>query len=247
MPFNGSGTFTVSGAPFAANTTIAAGAMNPKLTDFAGGLSNVVTRDGQSPPTANIPMGGFRHTGLSDGVANSDSAAFGQIGMRFIETKTPTGTPIYLEFALPSGFNSFVFDVANVAPSANGQLAFQLSLDGGGTWLTGASDYSSGATYNLAPGYVVNAATSTALLSVTVSSAHAVRARVDLSPTIASSTGTYYTSTGAAVESSSTTYALFTYGGAAVQTVTRPSRIRFFFNGTTFRNFGSITLLGVRP
>lgn len=46
---------------------------------FATGLSNCMTRDGQSPATANIPYGGFRATGLGAGVASTDAATVAQI------------------------------------------------------------------------------------------------------------------------------------------------------------------------
>jgi hypothetical protein len=46
---------------------------------FADGLSNVITKDGQTTPTANIPMGGFRHTGVGDASARTHYASAGQI------------------------------------------------------------------------------------------------------------------------------------------------------------------------
>jgi hypothetical protein len=36
-------------------------------------------RDGQAPPTANLPMGNFKLTGLANGSAAADSVAFGQL------------------------------------------------------------------------------------------------------------------------------------------------------------------------
>jgi PPE-repeat protein len=39
---------------------------NQLNTDIATGLSTCITKDGQTTPTANIPMGGFRHTGVAD-------------------------------------------------------------------------------------------------------------------------------------------------------------------------------------
>ncbi|CAB4188151.1 hypothetical protein UFOVP1165_44 [uncultured Caudovirales phage] len=80
MPYNGSGTFSpyTPGNPRVAGTTIAVAAINATNTDIATGLSNAVTRDGQSPATANLPMGGFRHTGASNGVASTDYATVGQ-------------------------------------------------------------------------------------------------------------------------------------------------------------------------
>ena len=80
MPFNGSGSFSpyTPGNPAVSGTTISSTAFNNTVTDFATGLSNAMTRDGQSPATANIPMGGKKLTGLGDGSAATDSATLGQ-------------------------------------------------------------------------------------------------------------------------------------------------------------------------
>ena len=48
--------------------------------DMATGLSNCVTRNGQSPPTTNLPMGGFKLTGLAAGTNANDSVNFSQLG-----------------------------------------------------------------------------------------------------------------------------------------------------------------------
>lgn len=102
MPFNGSGTFVSLPAPdFPAlpGTTILASAFNANMNDvFINGLTNCLTRDGQSPPTANLPMAGFKFTSLGNGVNDSDSAALGQtlalrgqVGTVDWNTRTSTG------------------------------------------------------------------------------------------------------------------------------------------------------------
>lgn len=82
MPFNGSGTFVSLAPPnFPAVpfTTIQASAFNANLNDiFANGLTKCLTRDGQSSPTANLPMAGFVFTGLGAGTSDTDSARLGQ-------------------------------------------------------------------------------------------------------------------------------------------------------------------------
>lgn len=82
MPFNGSGTFVSLPPPdFPAlpGTVILASSFNANMNDlFANGLTKCITRDGQSPPTANLPMAGFRFTGIGAGVADTDSAQLGQ-------------------------------------------------------------------------------------------------------------------------------------------------------------------------
>lgn len=47
--------------------------------DIATGLTDCVTRDGQSPWLANLPAGGFKITGLASGSAASDSVTYGQV------------------------------------------------------------------------------------------------------------------------------------------------------------------------
>jgi hypothetical protein len=82
MPFNGAGTFTRNYswvADAAAGIDVDATRMDADTNDIASGLSDCVTRDGQSVPTANLPMGGFKLTGLAVGTATTDSACFSQV------------------------------------------------------------------------------------------------------------------------------------------------------------------------
>lgn len=81
MPFDGNGNFTPSSPdyPAVAGGTITAAKRNAIDLDFANGLSNCVTRDGQSPPTANLPMGSFKLTGLAAGSTAGDSLRYEQL------------------------------------------------------------------------------------------------------------------------------------------------------------------------
>lgn len=47
--------------------------------DFATGINNCLTKDGQNTPTANLPMGGFKHTNVADATANNQYATYGQL------------------------------------------------------------------------------------------------------------------------------------------------------------------------
>lgn len=69
MAFNGAGVFArlynwVSDA--AASINITASRMDAEMDGMANGLSTCLTKDGQTTPTANLPMGTFRHTGVGD-------------------------------------------------------------------------------------------------------------------------------------------------------------------------------------
>lgn len=86
-PYNGSGTFTpyTPGNPVIPGTTISSTAFNSTQSDIAAGLTNAVTRDGQSPPTANLPMGGRKHTGLAAGTVAGDSLRWEQLFNQGVE------------------------------------------------------------------------------------------------------------------------------------------------------------------
>ena len=81
MPFSGSGSFApyTPGNPVVSGAVISATDHNNTIADIASGLSNTVTRDGQSPPTANLPMSNFKLTGLAAGTVAGDSARFEQL------------------------------------------------------------------------------------------------------------------------------------------------------------------------
>ena len=79
MPFNGSGTYSLpSGNPVVTNTPISSTVHNATTSDIASALTNCVTRDGQSPPTAPLPMGNQKITGLAKGTAAGDAVRYEQ-------------------------------------------------------------------------------------------------------------------------------------------------------------------------
>lgn len=82
MPFNGAGVFTriYSWAQDEVNKIyVDATRTDTDSNDIANGLSNCITRDGQSPATANIPLGGYKITGLAVGSASTDAVNYGQV------------------------------------------------------------------------------------------------------------------------------------------------------------------------
>ena len=96
-PYNGSGTYTLTaGQPVVAGTDILDSTFNTLTADLATALSTCVTRDGQSPPTTNLPMGSFKLTGLAAGTANGHSVRFEQLqtGVNKLITVAGTGDVI---------------------------------------------------------------------------------------------------------------------------------------------------------
>jgi len=75
MPFNGSGTFTkaVDWATEAASPPVAISNLDTSEQDIADGLSNCITKDGQTTITAHIPFNDKRITQLADATAATDA------------------------------------------------------------------------------------------------------------------------------------------------------------------------------
>jgi len=104
MSFNGSGTFVINsaGQPVVTGTVISSTAFNALTADLATGLSTTITKNGQSIPTANLPMGGFKLTGLVDGTAATDSATVSQIQSAYGTFLTVLGTNTITATVSPS-------------------------------------------------------------------------------------------------------------------------------------------------
>lgn len=81
MSFNGSGVFIVNstGQPVVATTLIESSVFNAFTADVATGLSTCITKDGQTVVTANIPLGGFKLTGVGAATARTDAATLASI------------------------------------------------------------------------------------------------------------------------------------------------------------------------
>lgn len=82
MPFDGSGTFNrvmnwVNDA--AAGIKIKSDRHDQEDDNFAAGLSNTLTKDGQSQPTANIPMNGKKLVNLGAPTVGTDAATKGYV------------------------------------------------------------------------------------------------------------------------------------------------------------------------
>jgi hypothetical protein len=64
----------------AAGTGIEAGLMDTAFNDLAtDGINQTINKAGQNSPTANLPMGGFKHTGVAVASANDEYTTQGQL------------------------------------------------------------------------------------------------------------------------------------------------------------------------
>jgi hypothetical protein len=80
MARNGSGVYSLpAGNPVITGTTISSTWANNTLNDIASALTASLTSDGQTTPTANLPMGGYVLSGVGSATLRTQSASAGQI------------------------------------------------------------------------------------------------------------------------------------------------------------------------
>ena len=103
MAFNGSGTYNLpAGNPVVTGTTISSSTTNTTNSDIATALTNCITRDGQSTPSANLPMNANKLTGLAAGTAAGDSVRYEQVLLLAGGTMTGSVTLVTPVLGTPS-------------------------------------------------------------------------------------------------------------------------------------------------
>jgi hypothetical protein len=104
MSYNGSGTFVINstGQPVVTGTIISSTAFNALTADLATGLSTALTKDGQTTPTANLPMGTFKLTNLGNGTVATDAINLSQLQNSTGTFLTATGTDTITGTVTPS-------------------------------------------------------------------------------------------------------------------------------------------------
>lgn len=133
MPYNGSGVFTlVSGNPVVTGTVISSTVQNNTMADIVNnGLTNCLTKDGQQTPTANIPLGGFRLTGVGNAVNLQDAVTAAQLqtgnvtslsGVAGTDTITALAAPAPAAYAAGQ-----VFDFIAAGTNTTGVVTLNIS------------------------------------------------------------------------------------------------------------------------
>ena len=157
MSYNGTGTFNINttGQPVVTGTVISSTAFNALTADLATGLTTALTKDGQTTPTANIPMGTFKITGLGAGTVATDAAQYGQLQANATTIATVTGTDTLTGSLTPAltayaTGNLFSFVAANTntgAATINLNSLGAKSITKSGTTALVAGDIVSGQIY----------------------------------------------------------------------------------------------------
>lgn len=91
MSRDGSGNYSLPQSSFVAGTTIEASKVNSNFSDIASALTASVAKDGQTTATANLPMGGYKHTNVANATARTHYAAAGQVADNSLVYAADTG------------------------------------------------------------------------------------------------------------------------------------------------------------
>lgn len=79
MARNGSGGYSLPSSPFVYDTVADEAEVNANFSDLGTEIANSIAADGQTNPTANLPMAGFRHTGVGDATQLTQYASAKQV------------------------------------------------------------------------------------------------------------------------------------------------------------------------
>ncbi len=127
MSLNGSGLYTPPSAyfPILNGTNLDATQVDNIITDMSTAISNAVMKDGQQTVTANLPMNGFKLTGVGAGSARTDAATVANL---------QDGTGIYVTVVGGTGTAITLAPSPSIAAYATGQnFRFMVLLQNSGS------------------------------------------------------------------------------------------------------------------
>ncbi len=172
MPRDGSGNYSLPQAAYITGTVIDASAMNSNLADIATALTGSVPRDGEAAPTANVPMGGFKFTGLGAATAAGQALTYGTaLNVTSLVTSSgasgfgqgtipPIGTyqTVYLNGSASGGYIVLQASGVQVARVQADTSALNLWGDGASVVTTLGTVGTERARYDLLGGYILGGA-----------------------------------------------------------------------------------------
>lgn len=145
MARDGAGNYSNPYPDFVSGTTIESAQVDANNADIATALTASIAKDGQTVPTANLPMGGFKHTGVAVASARTDYARADQVIGSVLDYAADTGTATAYAIAPSPGVSAYVvgqrfaFKATNANSGADPTLAVNSLTAGIIYWPNGAS------------------------------------------------------------------------------------------------------------
>lgn len=132
MARDGSGNYSLpAGNPVTAGTSISSTTHNNTMSDVATALTASIAKDGQTTPTANLPMGTFRHTNVGDASARNHYATVNQLQDNEFNTATSVAGTNSITASLSPAITSYSAGMLVVlTPANNNTGATTLALNG---------------------------------------------------------------------------------------------------------------------
>jgi hypothetical protein len=130
---------------FVSGTTIESAQVDANNSDIEDALTASIAKDGQTVPTANLPMGGFKHTGVGAASALTHYARADQVVGSVLDYAADTGTATAYTIAPTPGISAYVvgqrfaFKATNANSGADPTLAVNGLTAGIVYWPNGAS------------------------------------------------------------------------------------------------------------
>ena len=142
---DGAGNYSVPYADFVSGTTIESSQVDANFSDIATAMAASLAKDGQTVPTANLPMGGFKHTGVAVASSRTDYARADQVIGSVLDYAADTGSATAYAIAPSPGISAYVvgqrfaFKATNANSGADPTLAVNSLTAGIIYWPNGAS------------------------------------------------------------------------------------------------------------
>lgn len=159
MSRNGSGTYSLPALnPVVTGTTISSTWANNTLNDIATALTQSIASTGVTTPTANLPMGTFRHTGVGNATAQAcytsvtdvqNGSAITLASVSGTDTITATAPFTVAAYAAGQGFRFVAANTNTGAVTINISGLGAKSITKQGTTALNAGDIASGGAYEI--------------------------------------------------------------------------------------------------
>ena len=115
MPRTGNGTYILpAGNPVVPSTVIRSDWANSTLDDIAQALSGSISKDGQTSPTANLTMAGYRHTNVGDAQAANEYATARQVQSATLNRLTTSSSSTSTAYVATGPLNTQSFPEGTV-------------------------------------------------------------------------------------------------------------------------------------